>query len=96
MSSTFQERMEVLRQAFAASLDDDVEEAWRLLRAGDRSAAADLIHRIAGRAGTFGAPRVSEAAGHIEQLLPHGSADELESAFTSLVHASSAAAESQA
>jgi HPt (histidine-containing phosphotransfer) domain-containing protein len=95
MSHSFQERMEVLRQAFAASLDHDVAEALRLLRAGDRHEAAALIHRIAGRAGTFGAPQVSEAAGRIEQLLPRGSVDELEAAFTVLVHASGAAVERQ-
>ena len=95
MSSTFHERMQALHQAFAASLDHDVDKALRLLRAGDRDAAAALIHQIAGRAGTFGAPQVSEAAGRIEQLLPHGSIDELEAAFTVLVQASIAALESQ-
>jgi len=95
MSSPFQERMKVLRQAFAASLGPDVEEALGLLRAGDRHEAAALIHQIAGRAGTFGAPLVSEAASRIEQMLPHGSVDELEAAFADLIEASGTAVERQ-
>jgi len=95
MSSSFQERMKALRQAFAASLEPDVEEALRLLRADDRQAAAALIHQIAGRAGTFGAPLVSETASRIEHVIAHASLVELETAFADLLEASGAAVERQ-
>jgi HPt (histidine-containing phosphotransfer) domain-containing protein len=93
MTSTFQDRMQVLRQAFAASLAGDVQEAHDLFRSGDRLEAGALVHRIAGRAGTFGAPEVSETASRIEQLLPEGEPEHLEAAFAALILASCAAVE---
>lgn len=96
MTSTFQERMQMLRQAFTASLASDVHEARDLFRTGDRHRAGAMVHRIAGRAGTFGAPQVSEAASRLEQLLPQGEPERLEAAFAALIDASSDVVEDHA
>jgi HPt (histidine-containing phosphotransfer) domain-containing protein len=61
-----------LRAAYAAALPLQVEALIELLDAPDpaaRNEAHTLAHRLHGTAGTYGLPRVSDAAAWIERVL---------------------------
>lgn len=49
---------------FLASLPSDLAAA-----VSDLDAAPGIVHRIAGRAGTFGFPEISEEAGRLEEII---------------------------
>jgi HPt (histidine-containing phosphotransfer) domain-containing protein len=68
-ADAFQERMRVLRGAFLEALAGDLPELRRHIDDSAYAEAAGIVHKIAGRAGTFGYPEVSECAGALEALL---------------------------
>lgn len=59
-----EKRMRQLSTRFLAGLSEDLA-----LIASNPAAAAEIVHRIAGRAGTFGFPDISAAAGHLEEII---------------------------
>lgn len=63
------DRMKHLSMRFIEGLPGDLA-----IIAADADAASGVVHRIAGRAGTFGFPEVSEAAAHLEAVIATGGA----------------------
>lgn len=57
-------RMRQLSERFLSGLSDDLT-----IIAANPVAAAGIVHRIAGRAGTFGFPAISTAAGTLEEII---------------------------
>lgn len=61
-------RMRQLSARFLLGLSDDLA-----MIASEPDAAAGIVHRLAGRAGTFGFPAISTAAGALEDIIAeHG------------------------
>ena len=58
------ERMRQLSARFLNGLSDELK-----MIASDPAAAAGIVHRITGRAGTFGFPEISAAAEQLEEII---------------------------
>lgn len=65
--------MLLLRERFVARCADDLE-TLKMLSGGNLQAAQmqSLVHSLAGAAGTFGFPAVSEAAGRLDDVYALG------------------------
>lgn len=73
MSDRLESRLAALRRSFLERLAEDRAVLRDL--SSDPSRVDELlacVHRLAGSAGTFGAPRISEAAERLEKLLRRG------------------------
>lgn len=76
-SADIQEKLQALRESYAAGLPDkldEVESCWQRLDAGEwDTPRAEVLHRLchslAGSGSTFGFPEVSEVSRSIEQLV---------------------------
>ena len=65
--------MRALGDRFRAALTDDIAALQQLGNgAEDEAASAFILHRIAGRAGTFGFPDLSERATAMETMIIDG------------------------
>lgn len=81
-------RLAAMRRGFRERLDAD-RAALRQLSA-DPSRRDELlarVHRLAGSAGTFGAPEISEAAERVEELLRRGESVDAGEALANLAAA---------
>lgn len=91
-------RLAVLRAKFVSELADD-RTALRELRGTPpvNPALGAILHRLAGRAGTFGFPVISDIAGRLEALCqtaqPNGGSDEIASLLDMLDEAIAIAAQ---
>ncbi len=88
MSGHLDNRLAAMRQAFRERLVAD-RAALRQLSA-DPSRRDELlacVHRLAGSAGTFGAPEISAAADRVEELLLRGDNVEAGEALANLAAA---------
>lgn len=74
----FEDKMAELRHRFVARGPAMLEELRGALAAQDREAVRGLAHRLAGNAGMFGFPRVSEAAAELESAAIDGHAETVE------------------
>lgn len=91
-------RMAALRAKFVAELAGDRAALWRHRTAApDEAGLGAILHRLAGRAGTFGFMEISELAGRLEALHAEGMTDESQTArlFDALDGAMASAVESE-
>jgi HPt (histidine-containing phosphotransfer) domain-containing protein len=67
-NDAFAERLEALRRAFWAQLNERLARMEQLAGDGDESEAElrSIAHKLAGQGGTFGAPEIGRAAAAIE------------------------------
>lgn len=65
--------MEALRTRFAVRAIAEADAVRRHLDAGERDALRDICHGLAGTAGTFGYPAISNAASAVEEAIEAGS-----------------------
>ncbi|MFN6935157.1 MAG: Hpt domain-containing protein [Tsuneonella sp.] len=72
----FEAQMAALRKRFAARAVADSGAIRRCLAKGERDALRDLCHGLAGTAGTFGYPAISEAALALEEAVEAGAGAE--------------------
>jgi HPt (histidine-containing phosphotransfer) domain-containing protein len=68
-AEALQERMRALRGVFVEALANDLPAVAAAIAREDYAEALAQVHKVAGRAGTFGFPEVSDRAGDLEQLL---------------------------
>jgi len=66
--------LDQLRAAYVPRLRTQLDELSELLTAGEAGPAARLAHKIAGSAGSYGLPEVSERARAVEHALDDGGA----------------------
>lgn len=88
MSGDRDNRLAAMRRAFRERLDADLAVLRQL--SADPSRRDELlacVHRLAGSAGTFGAPEISEAAERAEELLRRGESVEAGEALANLTAA---------
>ncbi len=79
--------MSALRARFAARAIAEADAIRRYLRAGKRDAMRDICHGLAGTAGTFGYPAISDAASAVEEAIEAGAGDDaLEILSAALLH----------
>lgn len=74
--SDFEAHLAALRGRFRARLAEEREQLRVALESDDRETLARVAHRLAGSAGTFGAPEISDAAARVEQCLDEGGTGE--------------------
>ncbi len=65
-------RLRQLAGRFLAGLPGDLAALREAFRAGDAGAMGAVVHRIAGRAGTFGFPLIGARASDLETLIAEG------------------------
>ena len=94
-ADALQHRLRLLGERFLATLFDDLA-ALRALSDDAPEAANAIVHRIAGRAGTFGFPAISIQASRLESLIIDGQfgAPAFEPALAELEGLANAAGES--
>jgi HPt (histidine-containing phosphotransfer) domain-containing protein len=81
-----------LRAQYRTRLERDGEALGSAQAAGDRAALLRIAHGLAGSAGTFGYPRISEAAHEAEEALDSGGSDSDLGALIRRIHREIAAA----
>lgn len=79
--------MDELRARFAGRSQADREALQTAWAAGDRDALQRLSHGLAGSAGLFGYPDLSNAARGLEEALDHDASEEdIRTAFETVMH----------
>ena len=72
----FEARMAALRARFAIRATAEADAIRRYLDAGELAALRDICHGLAGTAGTFGYPAISDAASAVEEAVEARAGDD--------------------